>query len=228
MAERPTVPANAQLYSIVVAGSMNPRIHHPSWYRMVGIITEQEADAATKDDGTFCAPAGARFSVQENFEIICQLDRWSVLTDREDQTERILEIASKTFKILAHTPVHAVGINSNFIRQTSVSDVGLMLGKAVGSLGFDLHGEGQESAEVTMRWTVKGRQLNVAVAPIAGIPSHVEVRVNAHYHEFGELLGEHFDLDVVFRQHFEDDIQTARQLTEKILAALRQWRQNAR
>src|SRR6266516_4152417 len=101
MAERPPAQANIQLYSIVVAGSMNPRIHHPSWYRLVGIISESEAEVALNDEETFCVPPGAHFKLPSGCEIGCQLDRWSIQTDREDQTEKILEITAQTIKILA-------------------------------------------------------------------------------------------------------------------------------
>ena len=35
----PFLTANESI-SIVVAGVMNPSIHHPAWYKLVGILTD--------------------------------------------------------------------------------------------------------------------------------------------------------------------------------------------
>ena len=42
----PFLTANESI-SIVVAGVMNPSIHHPAWYKLVGILTDADLSNLT-------------------------------------------------------------------------------------------------------------------------------------------------------------------------------------
>jgi hypothetical protein len=225
MAERST-RSNSQVFSIVVVGAMNPSIHHPYWYRLSDVISQAEADAALKNEDTICMPPAAHFRQASEWEISCQVDRWEIKTSREDQTRRILEIAAKVFTLLDHTPVSAAGINAIFTRQASVPDVAKLLADAVSSLQLGFQGEGSPSAEVSQQWAVKGRRWTVWVSPVLSAPSFVQVRTNAHYHEFGELLGTHFDLADILRRHFEDDLALASSQLDRVMEALQRRRQH--
>ena len=35
-------------FSLVVLGSMNPALHHPQWYQMIGVLTEAQVEAAAE------------------------------------------------------------------------------------------------------------------------------------------------------------------------------------
>jgi hypothetical protein len=39
---------DSDMYSVVILGSMNPRIHHPKWYQLAGIFTEADVESAIK------------------------------------------------------------------------------------------------------------------------------------------------------------------------------------
>jgi len=202
---------------------MNPRIHHPYWYRQIDVITDQEVEEAVKRDDMVCLPPVAHFGFS-GFEISCQLGRWEIRTDDRSRTARLLSIAAEVFKLLDHTPVSAAGINVNAVRQVSVPSVASILGAAAGSLRLGLEGEGSASAEVSMSWSVKGCRLTIWVVPVADAPSFVEIRNNAQYHEFGELLGTHFDLGAVLERHFADDVKAALEQVDRVVESLQQRR----
>jgi hypothetical protein len=228
MAETATARVNSELYSIVIAGAMNPPIHHPVWYQLVGIISEQEAQEAIKRDETMVVPVAARLPLPGGCEILCQQERWQIRTERHDQIDRMLEIAAKTFKVLDHTPVNAVGINANFIRQASVGNVGALLGSAARSLNLGIENAGTQTAEISMTWAERGRRFTAWIAPVADAPSFVSVRTNTQYQDFAELFGVHWDLDQLLRRHFHDDVQAARGHVEHVIEALKQRRSDGR
>ena len=66
----------AELYSIVIVGSMNPRIHHPAWYEAVKILSAEEASAASL---VACTPMASQFQLP-GLNIICLQDRWEIQT----------------------------------------------------------------------------------------------------------------------------------------------------
>src|ERR1700730_15435321 len=44
-------------YAIVVAGSMNPAIHHPAWYKLIGALSDEELiDSGVTKGGAQAAP----------------------------------------------------------------------------------------------------------------------------------------------------------------------------
>src|SRR5439155_2419718 len=122
MAETTPAVRNSDLYSIVVAGSMNPSIHHPYWYRQNGLISQEELDAAISAEDTICLPPAAHFRISA-IDLECILSRWELKTTDSQLLDRLLDIAAKVFGILEHTPVVAIGINLNSRRQVSVPDV---------------------------------------------------------------------------------------------------------
>jgi len=92
-------------FSIVVAGSMNPAIHHPAWYRSVETISEDDANAAIA--GTVIVhPQLAQFGTPR-WIINCVPDKWSIQTLGGLDDEEIIDIACKTFERLSETPIVA-------------------------------------------------------------------------------------------------------------------------
>ncbi|MCO6458298.1 MAG: hypothetical protein J5I93_23575 [Pirellulaceae bacterium] len=103
------------LFSIVVIGGMNPTIHHPSWYRLVELLSDDEVEAITTGaEPVVVTPQFSRFAGPD-FELICRQDRWEIQTKNELWQQRSCAIAGQVFDhLLKHTMVSALGLNFHF------------------------------------------------------------------------------------------------------------------
>ena len=50
--------SNKDFYNVVVIGAMNPRLHTPGWYRLVGLIDDVEMKEANEARRPACEPHG--------------------------------------------------------------------------------------------------------------------------------------------------------------------------
>lgn len=117
-------------YSIVVVGRMNPSIHHPLWYEIIGGLSEAEVACAT---GVVLTPEFSRFETS-GLEIVCLAGRWQVKTSKDELASRVVEVAKSVFDRLADTPIDLFALNYDWWSTTSSDDVGTLLGGAVSSL----------------------------------------------------------------------------------------------
>src|ERR1700730_3850135 len=139
-------------YAIVVAGNMNPSIHHPAWYKLIGALSDEElgsaltgstspapAETPASQEGevfevasglTVTTPGLAQFTAGK-MRIACVGQSWTITTYEQALLSRICDVASSVFEALTHTPVSAYGINFNFHRKTNVGDTGARLAQIV-------------------------------------------------------------------------------------------------
>src|SRR5947209_9499838 len=122
----------AEVYSIVIVGNMNPRIHHPAWYEAVEVLSREEARVAVASP-VMCTPALSQVQF-DGLAVLCLQDRWEIQSQDARKLERMLDIAGRTFDTLMHTPIAAFGLNFHFVRPAGLQDVGLRLAE----LGNDL------------------------------------------------------------------------------------------
>jgi hypothetical protein len=105
-------------YSVVILGDMNPRIHHPLWYRTVGLFTERDVTHTIKSQPVVCTPGYAQFAVDE-YVITCLQDRWEIRTPVVANAERIRDMAMRIFDdLLGQTPVRDIATNFDYVRST--------------------------------------------------------------------------------------------------------------
>jgi hypothetical protein len=136
MAEKQTPSFPREVYSITVAGSMNPRIHHPQWYRVIGAISEEELQQSLKERMAI-SPIITQFSVESaRFAVACQADRWDIQTDSRGGTNRILDIAVKVFQKLPETPVQFYALTAARHLDTLLSNIKEELAKLMVGLGI--------------------------------------------------------------------------------------------
>lgn len=102
-------------HSIVIAGGMNPSIHHALWYQASDLLTEAEAEAALSDPQLLVSPHVARF-VAANMEIFCRREQWQISTSDLALKERILGVAQRTFELLDQTHISGFGMNYNLVQ----------------------------------------------------------------------------------------------------------------
>ena len=140
----------SDVYNIVVAGAMNPRIHHPSWYELVGLLTPEQAKEALASSATFGLPGIAQLSVPSlGLTINCNPQQWTILTEDRGKTGLLQSITYKVFdELLKHTPVSAYGFNIIYQRETRCPNVGKFLADLIAGSRLGLPAD---EAEVTLR-----------------------------------------------------------------------------
>src|SRR5437879_2622604 len=127
---------------------MNPRIHHPAWYRLVGIIDEPTEKAALTERQFACMQPFATFQTAI-FTVLCQENFWSIQARDAVHLGLIADITAKVFdERLRETPVSAFGLNFDYHRQTKLADVGQRLGERVALLRMGLDGEPYSAAQI--------------------------------------------------------------------------------
>ena len=93
--------------SIVILGSFNPAIFHPSWFKANGLIKPEEADKAKLE---FTTPLISIFRV-EWFRLQVEAQKFVIQTENETHFELLSDLVMGTFSLLEHTPVSAIGLN---------------------------------------------------------------------------------------------------------------------
>lgn len=105
----PAIPRNA--YSVLVAGTMNPSIHHPQWYRSIGAIDDDELDASLKSGTTGTTPIVSRLQFgSPSLTVICQPSLWMIQSTDENSWARMLKVASLVFAKTNNPTVTAYGL----------------------------------------------------------------------------------------------------------------------
>lgn len=208
------------VYNIVVLGAMNPRIHHPMWYRLVGLITPEEADAAISLPGLLTTPHFSQFE-SNSFILVCQDDRWEIRTSDPGQLKRLHEIFVKVFDdILPHTPVSVVGFNFMFSRATRSNDVGSLLAKCILATPLGLNDSEVTGGEVVLRRVDNDRTALVSVKAVPEEPGALFVANNYEYRIKASEAFQNFKLADVLSGRYEIDRLDAAEQTASILEAV--------
>lgn len=205
MADMSKIPRD--LYSIVVAGSMNPALHHPGWYKSQNFIDQQEQDSAVTAQPLVTTPQFSNFVAPE-FTIVCLPDRWEIQTAKSQAMDRILSVACAVFEALKHTPVGAYGFNFITNREVGVPNAGQTLAEALARLPFGF--PATEDTEGEISFTAKGEKQKITLVISKSIlgDSFASIRFNAH-HEITAPKDTIFDLTPMLRRDFWPDFQRA-------------------
>jgi hypothetical protein len=92
----PAIPRNA--YSVLVAGLMNPSIHHPQWYRLIGAIDDDELNASLKGGTSGTTPFASRLQFgSPSLTVTCQPNLWMIQSTEDSSWMRMLTVASLVF-----------------------------------------------------------------------------------------------------------------------------------
>lgn len=94
--------------SIVIIGDFNPKIFQPAWFAAEGLIGKQEAEGAKIDvihhDASLFSTDWARIEVLR--------ERFMIETTQQLIDKPLRDLVLGTFKILHHTPLRVMGINT--------------------------------------------------------------------------------------------------------------------
>ena len=212
---------DSEFYSIVVTGAMNPSIHHPSWYRLVELIDEDEADEAYQNKNTFAMPPLSQLETG-GFKIVCQEGRWEVQTQRAEKIERLWNLAATVFDdLLKHTPVSAYGFNFNYRRSTKCNEVARILADELANTALGLMADNAIGGELIFRRKCDDGHTTMTVIRPAKHASSVSVNNNYHYPLEGVGEG-FFNLREKFAERVPLDQEDAVRQTENVVQALNQ------
>jgi hypothetical protein len=227
MAEEQTIPpAPTHDISIVLVGAMNPRIHHPLWYKYQGLITEEEFEQAMRSFMTV-SPQMAQFGFS-GIHISCVADRWDIKANDITKRQRMLDLTIEVFdKRLPQTPIGIFAFNNDFVRTTNISDVSASLGKGISERCFGLSESNVKSAYAMFTMEPSGAgPVNVKVEHGPN-PQDVIVRVNSnHSPSLGMGGGDvgNFDLAPLLKDRFDADFKMAERLVKAVVDGLERLR----
>ncbi len=223
---RTQMATNREMYNIVVIGSMNPRIHTPAWYRLVGLIDDAELEEAVKHSQTAVHAAFAHWQIKD-IGVDCVQSRWEVATTNAVCLERLRNMTVRVFdEFLNQTQVSAVGFNFNYWRVTDVSDFGRYLGSRLAKTQIGLKEDGLVSGELSLRRSAHDRSILVAIRPSdeAGSESVVNVLNNYEY-RFTSTGKGFFRLDDTLSPRFFEDLRDAEEQASRVVQAINQSRE---
>lgn len=98
--------------SVVLVGSFNPKIFHPSWFAAEGLIRKEEAETANLE---VTHPSVAIFSL-DWLRLEVTQERFAAATSNLQQyaPEPLRDLVQGTFNLLRHSPARMMGINRHF------------------------------------------------------------------------------------------------------------------
>jgi len=126
----------SELYSVVVAGAMNPAIHHPQWYLAIDQLSEDEVKAALHTGNFIFVPQLARFQTA-GMELQCLPDKWQLSTPARALLPRLVQLSSSTFQRLGETPIRSYGVNTRVELQVD-EELGTRLSESLGDIPLGL------------------------------------------------------------------------------------------
>jgi hypothetical protein len=210
-------PASQGL-NIVVRGSFNPAIFHPSWFAKYDLIRSQEADAAkivivNPDVSDFSLGWGQFRAFQDTFQIS---------TIEEPYYEPVRDLIMGTFDYLHHTPIYQLGINFNFEYQMSSEKSWHEVGNTLVPKPFweeVVDRPGMRSLIVQGERTDGERgHIWTTVYPYDKLPFGVGISVNDHYelNPNNSVGGGANSLKRILSKNWETSLQKAREIANHV------------
>jgi hypothetical protein len=97
--------------SIVLIGSMNPKIFHPEWFIRKEIVEEWDYS----QDEVVSLPDLAQIELPNERKLTVFLNKFSILTPLATEYQSIKDLVIHTFSLLSETPINQIGMNFNSV-----------------------------------------------------------------------------------------------------------------
>jgi hypothetical protein len=172
-----------QSVSVVWLGDFNPKIFQPAWSAAEGLIRKQEAEEANVE---IIHPEVVSFAL-EWLTLQVTRERFFASTSQEPYYEVVRDLVLGTFRLLRHTPVHKMGINTDMHFRMGSEEAWHAFGHRLAPKDLwqgILENPGMRSL------TMEGRRpdgckgyIRVKVEPSVRVHPGVYVNVNDHYEE---------------------------------------------
>ncbi len=208
--------------SIVVIGNMNPAIHQPLWYQSLELIDDEELKAVTT--GLMLVTQVAAQFEWLGIRIVCNPDRWQIVSPDFEKGKRLVDIASKVFEALPHTPLRAFGFNFHTHENTRNTDVAKIMGSELAKVRLGLSAANLVSAKLTVTQKAGDARITTTAGPSVRSPNQAYISVNCHF-DLSTIIGDsfqHFDLTPLLRSNFGPSRETAMKAIENIVSAINQ------
>lgn len=152
-----------ETYSVLVAGSMNPMIHHPQWYRSIGAIDEEELESALRGDFVATTPFASRFQFgSPPFTVMCQPNQWAIQANFIESWTRMVRVAAQVFAKGNSPAMAAYGLVCARHVDTDV-DVKAILAESVAELAIGLPTSEDANTNMTVAYAAKGHTVNASI-----------------------------------------------------------------
>ena len=172
------IAAPEELWQIVLVGQIDHRVHHPFWYKDLGVLSEQEFSVARDTfaaGNAFCFDCGS-------FSLVVYPDKWQIQTTARNQRNRLAEIAYKVFdEKYFELPLLAFGINAHLHKKTTAKDAILSLAAVLSKIGLGFELNGEASVDLAFRNEYDGRTVykSITRSPIG--QSYIYLNYNGHH-----------------------------------------------
>lgn len=208
-------------FAIAVTGSMNPAIHHPTFYERQEIVSDEEAAAAIQQPDMMCLAQFAQLSFA-GIRIVAMPNAWTATTTDLDRVGRLVEVCATVFAVLDHTPVSGFSISCDLVRELRVASVARILAHVVAEsrVGFPFVEAGMGALSLTsvQREEQVSRRTTHSLDTLRDAPpAQVLARSNFVYdiHVTG-----HFDLGPILRPRVSRDLDETRLFLQRASDAL--------
>lgn len=206
-------------FAVVLLGSMNPALHHPAWYESIGAISSDEEKDALSREFVF-VPQIAQFSTG-GFELLCDPQRWQIVTTDASRIPRLVQLASVVFdEKLVETPLTAVGLNFLNHAKTSCPNVAGVFSEMLTRLPLGFRAQPGSSGKVIFSEPLSAARVRWEIEPSLRGEDHVYVAGNFHLDLGVALKPTRFNLKAVIDARLGEFSELQRNRVATVLESL--------
>jgi hypothetical protein len=212
--------APRELYFVIVSGAMNPAIHNPQWYRVIGAIDEAELQASLKIPSN----STTSFSSQVQFgspplSVTCQPEQWWIQSSDAGSWSRMLEIASLVFARLRETPLVSFGLQTQRHLDTGASNIKSVLGASLVALNLGLPTGKSTGSNIALSVVDQDYEVTTSIQPSYLSERSVFVLYQRQY-EVPKAPSGYVDLGVLLKARFDQFSSGSKQVGIDVVAAV--------
>jgi len=205
--------------SIVVLGSFNPAIFHPSWFLANELVRQSDLEPLEK---RFVVSPDATVFSSKWFELRALQRRVSFHATDPGMDLPLRDLVRSTFQYLEHTPITAFGLNCTEVyAMGSAEEATAVIGKLAPKSLWDTYLESASVEQVVAAGVNDGMPLRFSVEAHSNV---VTINTNQHYDVPDEIRGRSTDTTSVqfindrLTSDWETFLEYVRTTTKKLIA----------
>jgi hypothetical protein len=207
-------------YLVIVAGLMNPSIHHLQWYRMIGAIDESELQAALRTPFNTTTPVVSQLQFgSPTLTINCQAGQWWIQSTDASMWTRMVDIASLVFSKLNETPVSGYGLMAQHHIPTAVADVKSVIAKCLSEIDLGIPTGKIVSSNIAATATEEDYKVSVSIQPSV-LNERAVFGLYHRQYDAPKLQGEYFDLGALLNGRVAPFLSGADKFFSDLVAAV--------